>query len=121
MVLSSIGLLYIAVSLGLGTLLIAHSYKITVAPIERRRLTWLVGGMAVGLFPFVAVYVPLYVFGVRHALSLPDVHCLSFRFRSRIILEPTRQFGLCDLSSGERSDHPCRFSLSRRETHPVAS
>ncbi len=64
--LSSIGLLYIAVSLGLGTLLIAHSYKITVAPIERRRLTWLVGGMAVGLFPFVAVYVPLYVFGVRH-------------------------------------------------------
>jgi len=64
--LNSLDLLYIAGSLGLGALLIAHSYKITVAPIERRRLTWLVGGMAVGLFPFVAVYVPLYVLGVRH-------------------------------------------------------
>ncbi len=64
--LNRLDLLYIAAALGLGALLIAHSYKITVAPIERRRLTWLVGGMAVGLFPFVAVYVPLYVFGVTH-------------------------------------------------------
>jgi PAS domain S-box-containing protein len=66
--LNSVDLVYIAVSLGLGLLLIAHSYRVTQAPIERRRLTWLIGGTAIGLFPFVAIYVPLYVLGVTHPL-----------------------------------------------------
>jgi len=64
----NLDLVYTAISLGLGMLLIAHSYKVTVAPIERRRLTWLIGGMAVGMFPFIAVYVPLFVFGVTSPL-----------------------------------------------------
>lgn len=66
--LNSVDLVYLAVSLGLGLLLIAHSYRVTETPIERRRLTWLIGGTAIGLFPFVTIYVPLYVFGITHPL-----------------------------------------------------
>ena len=66
--LNSLDLVYLAVSLGLGLLLIAHSYRVTEAPIERRRLTWLIGGTAIGLFPFVFIYVPLYVLGITHPL-----------------------------------------------------
>ena len=75
-VLNNLDLIYIAVALGLGALLIAHSYKVTVTPIERRRLTWLIGGLAIGMFPFVALYVPLFVVGVTHPLL--DLTVLPF-------------------------------------------
>ena len=73
---SNLDLMYIATALGLGVLLIAHSYKFAESPIERRRLTWLVGGMAVGMFPFIAVYVPLFVLGVTSPLL--DLTVLPF-------------------------------------------
>jgi len=66
--LNNLDLIYILAAVGFGLLLIAYRYRITEAPIERRRLTWLIGGLAIGMFPFVAVYVPLYVFGVTHPL-----------------------------------------------------
>jgi len=67
---------YFAAAFGLGLVLIAHNYRTTESPIERRRLTWLVGGTAIAFFPFVAIYVPLYVFGVTH--SLLDLAVLPF-------------------------------------------
>ncbi len=61
---SNLGLFYIAGSLGRGVLLLAHSYKETTSPIERKRLQWLIGGTAIGVFPFVVIYVPLFVFDI---------------------------------------------------------
>jgi PAS domain S-box-containing protein len=66
--LNNIDLVYFAVALGLGLVLIAHSYRATESPIERRRLTWLIGGTAIAFFPFVAIYVPLYILGFTHPL-----------------------------------------------------
>jgi len=67
-ILNNVDLAYFAVSFGLGVLLIAHSYRAAESPLERRRLTWLVGGSAIALFPFIALYVPLYLFGVNHPI-----------------------------------------------------
>jgi len=66
--LNNIDLVYFAAALGLGLLFIAHSYRAAESPIERRRLTWLIGGTAIAFFPFIAIYVPLYVMGVTHPL-----------------------------------------------------
>jgi len=66
--LTNFDLVYFVAAFGLGLVLIAHNYRATESPIERRRLTWLVGGIAVAFFPFIAIYVPLYVFGVSHPL-----------------------------------------------------
>jgi PAS domain S-box-containing protein len=75
--LTNIDLVYFAASLGLGLLLVAHSYRVADSPVERRRLTWLIGGTAIAFFPFVAIYVPLYVvLGVSHPLM--DLTVLPF-------------------------------------------
>lgn len=66
--LNNLDLVYLATAFGLGLILIAHSYRATESPIERRRLTWLVGGTAIAFFPFIAIYVPLYLFGFTHPL-----------------------------------------------------
>lgn len=66
--LNNLDLIYLAAAVGVGLLLVAYKYRITEVPIERRRLTWVIGGLAIGMFPFIAVYVPLYVFGVTHPL-----------------------------------------------------
>jgi hypothetical protein len=65
-VLNRLDLVYLAVAFGLGLGLVAHSYRATESPVERRRLTWLLGGTAIAFFPFAAIYTPLYLFGVTH-------------------------------------------------------
>ena len=75
--LNNLDLVYIAAAVGFGLLLIAYKYRITEVPIERRRLTWLIGGLAVGMFPFLAVYVPLYIFGVLRYLIAGDLVTLA--------------------------------------------
>ena len=74
--LTNVDLVYFAASLGLGLLLVVHSYRVADSPLERRRLTWLVGGTAIAFFPFVAIYVPLYVLGFSHPLM--DLAVLPF-------------------------------------------
>jgi PAS domain S-box-containing protein len=66
-VVSNLGLFYIAGALGLGVLLLAHSYKEATSPLERKRLQWLIGGTAIGVFPFVVIYVPLFVFNITQS------------------------------------------------------
>ncbi len=66
--LNNLDLIYFFAAIVLGLLLIAYRYWVAEVPMERRRLTWLIGGLAIGMFPFVAVYVPLYVFGVTNPL-----------------------------------------------------
>ncbi len=66
--LNSLDLVYFSVAIVLGLSLIAYRYWVAEVPMERRRLTWLIGGLAVGMFPFVAVYVPSYLFGVTNSL-----------------------------------------------------
>ena len=66
--LNNLDLIYLATALVAGLLLIVYKYRNAEVPTERRRLTWLVGGLGIGMFPFISVYVPLYVFGVTHPL-----------------------------------------------------
>ena len=66
--LNNLDLIYLATALVAGLLLIVYKYRNTEVPTERRRLTWLIGGLGIGMFPFISVYVPLYVFGVTHPL-----------------------------------------------------
>tara|TARA_B100001146_G_scaffold214709_1_gene216254 strand:- start:4621 stop:7518 length:2898 start_codon:yes stop_codon:yes gene_type:complete len=66
--LNNLDLIYLATTLVAGLLLIVYKYRNTQVPTERRRLTWVIGGLAIGMFPFISVYVPFYVFGVTHPL-----------------------------------------------------
>ncbi|MFQ5743621.1 MAG: hypothetical protein ACE5HV_08540, partial [Acidobacteriota bacterium] len=76
---SNLGLVYFAAALGAGVLLLAHSYKVTTSPIERKRLKWLVGGSALGVVPFIVIYVPLFLLGITRA-ALIDLAVLPFLF-----------------------------------------
>ena len=60
-------LVYLAAALALGVLALAHTYKTARRPVERMRLKWLVGGVALGFLPFVGVYVPTALLGVDSA------------------------------------------------------
>lgn len=64
---SNVELVYIASALGLGLLLVAHSYKVIESPIERKRLKWLIGGTTLGVLPFIAIYVPLFVLDITRS------------------------------------------------------
>ena len=73
---NNVDLAYFAVCLALGVGLIVHRFGNAESPIERRRLTWMIGGSTVAFLPFVAVYVPLYIAGVNHPLM--DLAVLPF-------------------------------------------
>lgn len=60
-------LLYFAAALALGVLLLAHTFKTGTAPLERMRLKWLVGGLALGFLPFLAIYVPMELLEIDNA------------------------------------------------------
>lgn len=58
-------LVYFAGCITLGVLAFAHTYKTLEAPTERMRLKWLLGGVALGLGPFLMLYVPLRVLEIQ--------------------------------------------------------
>ncbi len=68
-------LIYFAAAIALGILALAHTFKTATAPLERMRLKWLVGGVALGFLPFLVIYVPMTVLGVR-SLALTNIAVL---------------------------------------------
>ncbi len=58
-------LIYLAASIVLGVLALAHTFKTARAPLERMRLKWLVGGLALGFLPFLAIMVPMTLLEVQ--------------------------------------------------------
>jgi len=59
-------LVYFAAAIALGILAFAHTIAHTTNALERMRLKWLVGGVAVGFFPLVAFYVPMQLLGISY-------------------------------------------------------
>ncbi len=60
-------LVYFAAAIALGILAFAHTIARTTNAVERMRLKWLVGGVAVGFFPLIAFYVPMKLLGIAYA------------------------------------------------------
>jgi len=60
-------LVYFAAAIPLGILAFAHTIAHTTNAVERMRLKWLVGGVAVGFFPLLAIYVPMQLLGLSYA------------------------------------------------------
>ncbi len=59
-------LVYFAASIALGILAFAHTIAHTTNAMERMRLRWLVGGVAVGALPLVVFYVPMQLLGASN-------------------------------------------------------
>jgi PAS domain S-box-containing protein len=60
-------LIYFAVAIALGILAFAHTFANTTNALERMRLKWLVGGVAVGFLPLVTFVVPMQILGISYA------------------------------------------------------
>ncbi len=59
-------LLYFAMAIVLGLATFAHTYRHSTSPAERMRLKWLVGGIAIGFLPFLAIYLPMELVGFEY-------------------------------------------------------
>ncbi len=59
-------LLYFALAIVLGVATFAHTLRTSTSPVERMRLKWLVGGLAIGFLPFLVIYLPMEMLGLEY-------------------------------------------------------
>lgn len=59
-------LLYFALAIVIGLATFAHTFRSSTSPAERMRLKWLVGGIAIGFLPFLAIYLPMEMLGLEY-------------------------------------------------------